>query len=113
LTVIGVFHCKLIDCTKNIILRFFKVNQPDHSRKAGLRYKLDPVDHPTVYLMKRGEIAFRTDKANGVHDLPNFINCQIWIGFSQELLQVICIQNLSLGIVRNAGSREIRPALSL
>ena len=91
LSVIYVLNGKLIYSAKNIILRVLKVDKRNHTGKTVLRCELHPIYHPAIYGMKRGEFTLRTNKAHLVHNLMNFIGCQVRTCLAQELLHIIGI----------------------
>ena len=91
LSVIYVLNGKLIYSAKNIILRVLKVDKRNHTCKTILRCELHPIYHPAVHGMKCGKLALRTHKAHLVHNLMNFIGCQVRNCLAQELLHIIGI----------------------
>ena len=85
LTVVDIFYSKLIHAAENVIVRGFKVDQWYYSRDAVLWSELYTADHPTIDLVKRRKVTFRTDKTDRIHNLMNFIREQIWIGPWQKV----------------------------
>ena len=113
LSIVCILDRKLIDCTEDILIRIIKVDQRHHARLSALRRELDPVDHPVVYFMQCGKIALRAGKADGIHDLPDFIGDQIRIRFAQKLFQIIDIQHIAHGISHDAAAGKILPVHGL
>ena len=91
LSVIYVLNGKLIYSAKNIVLRVLKVDKRNHTRKTILGCELHSIYHPAIYGMKCGKLALRTHKAHLVHNLMNFIGCQVRTCLAQELLHIIGI----------------------
>ncbi len=97
LAIVGVFDGKLIDGTEDIVIGISEINQGNHVGGSALWRELDAVYHPAIGLVQYREIALRADQANGLHDLPDFIDYQIWIRLTQKLFQIVDIQHIPLG----------------
>ena len=79
LPVVCIFHRELINRTEDIIVGVFKVDKRNHFRKPRLRRELNTVHHPPVNLMQSRELAFRTNKTDGIYDLRYFFHRQVGV----------------------------------
>ena len=91
LSIVVIFHCKLIDRSENVVFRILEVNQRNHFGDTVLRSKLNTVHHPSVNLMQCCKITFGTYQTHSIYYLLHFFCNQIRVGLAQKLFQIIKI----------------------
>ena len=89
LTIVCIFHCKLIHYTEDILIPIIKLNKWYHSWQSILRRKLNTIYHPTIYFVQSSKITFRTYKTDIIVNLCHFVFCQIRVSVCNKFLEII------------------------
>ena len=109
LTIVCIFHCKLIHYTEDILIPIIKLNKRYHSWQSILRRKLNTIYHPAIYFMQSSKITFRTYKTDIIIYLCHLVFCQIRVGVCYKLLEIISNQYISFCDTRDIIARRILP----
>ena len=109
MSVVYVFHGKLIDHTENIVFRRFKINQRYHDGQTVLRCELNAVYHPFIHLVQGGKVALGTGKTNGVVKLLSFLRQQTGTGLCDKGFEILGNQDFAV-TARNLIPGEVVPA---
>ena len=109
LTIVCIFHCKLIHYTEDILIPIIKINKWYHSWQSILWRKLNTIYHPAISFVQSSKITFRTYKTNIIIYLCHLVFCQIRIGVCYKLLEIISNQYISFCDTRDIIARRIFP----